>query len=147
VSIGAHPSLVPSTPVFAWSRLSHASLPVHLPLAPADLLKFENASTLKDLMHASSFFLAAGIPLAVMIGSPVSSVVDLVAGVVIPLHAHVGMRSVLFDYVHDVPTQRMTLGALAIFTAGSAIGLTWFNVTDVGLTEGVTSLFVRPKAE
>jgi hypothetical protein len=64
-------------------------------------------------------------------------------GLVIPLHAHIGMRSVVLDYVHDVGTQKAVLAALAVFTVGSAAGLTWFNMNDVGLTEGIKALWIN----
>lgn len=84
--------------------------------------------------------------MALAIGSPVSTVVDLAFGVVIPLHAHIGMRSVLIDYVHDVSTQRIALLILAVFTGGMAVGLTMFNITDVGLTESIKQLWVKQPA-
>lgn len=95
------------------------------------------------MVHYTSYFFAAGIPLSLLIGAPISSICDLVFGVALPVHFHLGMRSVLIDYVHDVPVQRMALGALAIFTAGSALGLTLFNINDVGITEGVKQLFIE----
>ena len=87
--------------------------------------------------------MVAGIPLALALGGPVASVANLACGVVIPLHAHIGMRSVVLDYVHSVPQQRAVLAALAAFTVGSAAGLTYFNLYDVGLTEGVKALWVK----
>ena len=85
----------------------------------------------------------AGIPAALVLGAPVSTLVDLACGVVIPLHAHVGMRSVIVDYVHDKSSREAILLALAGFTVGTAAGLTYFNLADVGLTEGVKALFVK----
>lgn len=77
-----------------------------------------------------------------MLGPPVSSAIDLVAGVVVPLHAHMGMRSVIIDYVHEPSTQQVALAALAVLTVGTAVGLTAFNVGDVGLTRGIKELWV-----
>lgn len=106
-------------------------------------MSFANASTAREAYHYTSYALAGGIPLALVIGSPVSTVVDLAFGLVIPLHAHIGMRSVLIDYVHDVPTQRIALLILAVFTGGMAVGLTMFNITDIGLTESIKQLWVK----
>lgn len=90
--------------------------------------------------------MVVGVPLALVVGDPVAGPVNLLMGLVIPLHAHIGMRSVLLDYVHDVGTQQIALGALAVFTVGSAAGLTWFNMNDVGLTEGLKALWVKQPA-
>jgi len=87
--------------------------------------------------------MVAAVPLALALGGPVATVANLTCGVVIPLHAHIGMRSVVLDYVHSVPQQRAVLAALAAFTVGSAAGLTYFNLYDVGLTEGVKALWVK----
>jgi succinate dehydrogenase hydrophobic anchor subunit len=84
--------------------------------------------------------------MALLVGAPVSTGVDLLCGVVVPLHAHIGMRSIVLDYVHDVSTQRVVLASLALFTVASAAGLTYFNLTDVGLTEGLKALWVAQPA-
>lgn len=106
-------------------------------------MKFKSASASREVYHYTSYALAAGIPAALVLGSPVSTVVDLAFGVVIPLHAHIGMRSVLIDYVHDVSTQRIALLVLAVLTGGTAFGLTMFNIKDIGLTEAIKQLWVR----
>ena len=42
----------------------------------------------------------------------VSTIVDLSLGVVVPLHAHMGVRSVLLDYVHEPSSQSLALAVL-----------------------------------
>jgi succinate dehydrogenase (ubiquinone) membrane anchor subunit len=101
---------------------------------------------MRDVFHYTSYALAGGVPAALLLGAPVSTVVDLALGIVIPVHFHIGMRSVIVDYVHDVSTQRIALGALATVTVLTALGLTKFNLMDVGLTEGITSLWVKQPA-
>ena len=78
-----------------------------------------------------------------LIARAVSTIVDLTLGIVVPLHAHMGVRSVLVDYVHGPTEQTMALAVLAGVTVLTALGLTKFNVTDVGLTEGVKSIFIE----
>jgi succinate dehydrogenase hydrophobic anchor subunit len=114
-----------------------------LPSHPEDLLGFEKHSTARDFFHKTSYAIVAGVPLALICGGPVASVINVACGVVIPLHAHIGMRSVILDYVHVVPQQRVVLAGLAVFTAGSALGLTYFNLYDVGLTEGIKALWIK----
>ena len=130
----------------ADSPASRARASTRPPAHPADLLNFSTHSSARHFFHYTSYAMLAGVPLALAIGDPVSGPVNLVCGVVIPLHAHIGMRSVLLDYVHDVPTQRVWLAGLAAFTVGSAAGLTWFNVYDVGLTEGLKALWIKQHA-
>jgi succinate dehydrogenase (ubiquinone) membrane anchor subunit len=97
----------------------------------------------REAWHYTSYALAAGIPAALVLGGPVASVVDLALGVVIPLHFHIGMRSIIVDYVHDVSMQRMALAALAGVTVLTAVGITKFNLTDEGLTAAVKDLWVQ----
>ena len=108
----------------------------------AVLLKTSKASSVKDIHHYTSYFLAAGIPATLLLGGPVSSVVDVVLGVAIPLHFHIGTRSIIVDYVHERSNQQLALAALAGVTVLTAVGLTKFNLTDVGITAGVKELFV-----
>lgn len=100
-------------------------------------------STAREYYHYTSYALAAGIPAALVLGSPISTLVDFSLGIVIPVHAHMGMRSILIDYVHDPSLQKVALGVLAGVTLLTAIGLTKFNAMDVGLTEGFKQLFVE----
>lgn len=72
-----------------------------------------------------------------------STVVDVAMGVVVPLHAHIGMRSVIVDYIHERTSREALLMALGAFTIGSIAGLTFFNFTDVGLTEGIKTLWKK----
>ena len=86
------------------------------------LLSFKSAASAKEALHYTSYFLAAGLPCALVLGAPVSTVVDFASGLVIPLHAHMGMRGVIIDYVWDVPQQRLALLALAGVTVLTAVG-------------------------
>ena len=95
------------------------------------------------MYHYTSYFLAAGIPAALLLGGPVAGVVDLALGVAIPVHFHIGMRSILVDYVHEATNQRIALAALAGVTLLTAVGLTKFNLTDEGITAAVKDLWVQ----
>jgi hypothetical protein len=57
-----------------------------------------------------------------------------------------GMRAVIVDYVWSVPQQRMALGALAGVTVLMTLGLTKFNLFDVGLTGAIKALYIRQSA-
>jgi hypothetical protein len=51
----------------------------------------------RELHHITAYFLVGGIPAALLIGAPVSSVFDVAFAVFIPLHFHIGMRSVIIE--------------------------------------------------
>ena len=102
------------------------------------------ASTVKEVYHYSSYALAAGVPVALLFGAPMSSVADMVLNVAIPLHTHIGMRSVIVDYIWEPQQQRMALMALAGVTVLTAAALARLNFADVGLSAGVKSLWVAP---
>ena len=110
------------------------------------LLSFKSPAAAKGAQHLTSYFLGAGIPAALVLGEPVSTVVDFGAGLIIPLHAHIGMRGVIIDYIWDVPQQRLALLALAGITVLTAVGLTKFNLFDVGLTGAIRSVYTRQPA-
>jgi succinate dehydrogenase hydrophobic anchor subunit len=147
-------SSVRRTAFFSSSSSSSSSstaaaeeLPAQLQTKREDyLLSFKSAAQAKEALHYTSYFLAFGLPSALVFGAPVSTVVDLVSGVVVPLHAHMGMRAVIVDYVWSVPQQRMALGALAAVTVLMTLGLTKFNLFDVGLTGAIKTLYIRQSA-
>ena len=72
------------------------------------------------------------------------SVADLGLGVLIPLHAHVGMRSVILDYVHG-GAQKTALFVMAGVTVATIGGLTYFNVFDEGILPAVKALWVKQR--
>ena len=104
------------------------------------------ASTVKEVYHYTTYALAAGVPLALLFGAPVSSLADLTMTVAIPLHAHIGMRSVIVDYIWDPSKQRAALMAMGALTVLSAATLARLNLVDEGLSAGVKSLWVKPAA-
>ena len=112
----------------------------------AVLFNFAHSSTAREYYHYTSYALAGGIPAALLMGAPISTLVDFSLGLIIPAHFHMGMRSVLIDYVHDPALQKVALGVLAGVTVLTAVGLTKFNIQDIGLTEGVKQLWVEQDA-
>jgi succinate dehydrogenase (ubiquinone) membrane anchor subunit len=74
--------------------------------------------------------------------------VDLALGVALPLHGHIGMNYVITDYA----TKTLGAGArgparvcMAGFTGITMIGLAKLNLTGVGITETVKSLWYTKK--
>ena len=101
------------------------------------------ASKVTKMYHMTSAGLAAGVPLALLMGAPVTTIADMAFAVMIPLHSHIGMRSVIVDYIWDADKQRaaiLLLGAFTVLTSGALVRL---SLADVGLTQGVKSLWVK----
>lgn len=93
----------------------------------------------------TSYALAAALPASFLVGGFVTTLADIVMGLAIPLHFHMGMRSVLLDYVHDEDQLKAALVLLALVTGVTAVGLLKFNTMDIGMTEGLRQLFVAQK--
>ena len=76
-----------------------------------------------------------------MMGAPLVNVLDFAFAVIIPLHTHIGLRSVIVDYVYNPKQQNMALKVLAGFTVLTAFGMTKLNLMDVGVTGAVKTLW------
>jgi hypothetical protein len=66
---------------------------------------------------------------------------DIGLGLAIPLHFHIGMTSVVADYIHSRPLVR---GAILMLTGVSVVAgaaITYFNLTDVGITGALRLLW------
>ena len=101
-------------------------------------------SSEKSIVHYTAYGMVAGIPASVFIGEPFTAIVDYGLAVAIPAHFYIGMRSVLIDYVPDPSMQKVAIaafGGIALLTAGALIKL---NISDVGITNGVKSLWKKP---
>ncbi len=98
---------------------------------------------MKHLQYYTAYVLLVGTPVALLFGQPISYVFDACAVVAMPLHFHIGLRSVIIDYVDDVSRQKLLLGLLAASTVLTAVGLVKLSLTDIGLTKSVASLWVH----
>lgn len=58
-----------------------------------------------------------------------------------PLHFHIGMTSVIADYIHTRPMVRMALLALTGASLTTSAALTHFNFSDIGITGAIKLLF------
>jgi hypothetical protein len=109
-------------------------------------------SVLRPLHHhptptpARAHRCSAGVPLTLLLGAPVSSLFDMAFAVAIPLHFHVGLRATALDYAHfwlSPAGQKAVYAVMAGITGLTAFGLVKFNLTDVGITQGVKELFIE----
>lgn len=77
-----------------------------------------------------------------------SSLIDFSMGFIIPFHFHIGMRSILVDYMPHVgvtnpKTQANLLYALGAMTLLTAFGLTKLNLGDVGISGAIKSFWIK----
>ncbi|KAJ1968671.1 membrane anchor subunit of succinate dehydrogenase, Sdh4 [Dimargaris xerosporica] len=65
-------------------------------------------------------------------------VTDLLVGVVLPLHCHIGWSAMITDYIQARNFPRLNIlsfWALRLFTVLTLVGCYQFNTNDIGLTE------------
>lgn len=98
----------------------------------------------------SSYALLGGVPLALLTGAPVSTVLDLALGLAIPIHSHIAMRAVFVDYMPHVGIttaegQALCMYILSGVTVVMAFGLAKFNLTDLGISGAVKRLWTNKK--
>lgn len=73
-----------------------------------------------------------------------SHTIDFGLGLILPLHAHVGLAGIILDYL---PARRfpriypVMMGTLYAGTALTGLGLFMFNTKDVGITEAVSRIW------
>jgi len=92
--------------------------------------------------HLSSFGLAALIPLALVSPSSMVFPIDLALGVFLPLHAHIGMKHILNDYVPKQSRSAARWG-LAFATGIAVAGLLKLNLYGSGVTSAAKTLWKK----
>ncbi|KAI9921145.1 hypothetical protein PsorP6_001268 [Peronosclerospora sorghi] len=93
------------------------------------------------LLHLTSVSLMAAVPLAFVLSpSPLAIPVDLAVGVILPVHAHIGMNNVISDYV---PKNARTLARLGWLGATTImfLGLLRVNLKGPGITEVIKTVW------
>ena len=85
--------------------------------------------------------LAIFVPLAIITSpSKFTTLLDLTMGFMIPVHAAVGMKHVVEDYVPRAMRSGAMIGV--VITCGvSVVGLTALNIRGLGITETVLSMW------
>lgn len=85
--------------------------------------------------------LAVLVPAAIITSpSKLTSVFDLAMGFMIPIHAAIGMKHVVEDYVPRAMRSGAMIGV--VITCGvSVVGLTALNFRGLGITETVLSMW------
>ena len=76
------------------------------------------------------------------------SMVDFGLGIIVPLHCHIGFGAIITDYLpkRKFPVvYRFARGALYASTAITIYGLYKYNTEDVGITEGIKTIWAAKK--
>lgn len=101
-----------------------------------------------QMHHKINLALLGVTPIALAAGGALQTPFDLILGVALPLHGHIGMNLVITDYAKKV-AGKGSIGpmrtGLAVFTGTTMLGLLHLNMNGPGITETVKS-FWRPKA-
>ena len=117
----------------------------------ADGYNFVNAdstATMISLHHKMNIAILGLVPVALATSSTALQMpLDLLLGIALPVHGHIGMNLVGTDYFAKVfgktAVAPLRMG-VAVFTGVTMLGLFKLNLTGPGITESVKS-FWRPK--
>ncbi|CAH0480670.1 unnamed protein product [Peronospora belbahrii] len=107
----------------------------------AGIVEADNHVLSVKVLHWTNISLLAAVPLAFVLSpSPLVMPVDLAIGVILPVHAHIGMNNVISDYV---PKNVRTLARLGWLGATSLmfLGLLRVNLEGPGITEVVKTIW------
>ncbi|KAI8889567.1 hypothetical protein K501DRAFT_238375 [Backusella circina FSU 941] len=89
-----------------------------------------------DLERAASLAMIPLVTAQLTLGA--SPVTDVLLGVVLPLHLHIGWDACITDYFNPRKTpilNKLMVATLYATTAGVLVGCYQFNTNDIGLTE------------
>jgi succinate dehydrogenase (ubiquinone) membrane anchor subunit len=92
----------------------------------------------------------ATLPLIVGAFVTTSPIIDMGLGLLLPVHAHMGIDTCITDYVpaRKFPVlNRICKGALYIGTGLTVYGFYKYNTESVGITEGVKQIWQGTKSQ
>eukprot|EP01006_Ploeotia_vitrea_P045366 TRINITY_DN66936_c7_g1_i1.p1 TRINITY_DN66936_c7_g1~~TRINITY_DN66936_c7_g1_i1.p1 ORF type:complete len:199 (+),score=91.76 TRINITY_DN66936_c7_g1_i1:70-666(+) len=102
-------------------------------------------SSATDLMHMTSKGLVVAFPLGLLLSPSFLCVpIDFAMGVVVPIHAHIGMTYVIDDYVPRGSQTAIARGVLLFITLLMLYGLLKVNLCGPGISESVKALWRKP---
>lgn len=107
----------------------------------AGIVEADNHALSVKLQHLTSVSLMGAVPLAFVLSpSPLVLPVDLALGLILPVHAHIGMNNVISDYVPKNVRTFARLGWLGA-TSLMLLGLLRVNLEGPGITEVVKTVW------
>ena len=112
-------------------------------------LEADSTSTMLQIYHKINLAILGLAPIAVLSSSsPLQMPFDVMLGIALPMHGHIGMNLVGTDYVAKFFGKAAVFpfrAGMAGFTGLTMLGLLKLNLQGPGITESVKS-FWRPKA-
>jgi succinate dehydrogenase (ubiquinone) membrane anchor subunit len=72
--------------------------------------------------------------------TPISQPLDIVLGLLLPLHAHFGLNSVVSDYVPK-SFRTVARGSVVLMTLVTIAGITELNISGPGITKTVLGMW------
>jgi len=98
-----------------------------------------------QLFHWTNISAAVLVPVAFILSpSFLNWPVDITLGVILPIHSHIGLETVILDYVPR-SLQSLSIVGLWIVTGLTLLGLLKINLCGSGITESVKSLWRAPQ--
>lgn len=124
----------------------HLHLHLHLHRLPCTHAA-DKAPSAPQIIHKVNMFLLGAAPVALATSpSVVSFPLDLVMGVAIPVHMHIGMNGVISDYV---PKSAQTTARIVLLVVSGVtlLGLMKLNLAGDGISETAKALWRKPAAK
>lgn len=104
----------------------------------------EECQRKNKLYYFTPITLGIAFPLALIAHpSPISLPVDLLLGIVIPIHSQIGMHGVITDYIPR-RSQNVALVIMYIITGLTLAGFLKINLQGGGITNGVKQIYRDP---
>eukprot|EP00903_Cladosiphon_okamuranus_P007970 g7692.t1 len=133
--------------VTAQARQVHSSVPKGSVSGSTNVFNADDGKLGTKLYHAVNMVVLAGAPAAIATSpSALTMPLDLVLGIALPVHAHIGMNYVISDYVPK-SSRGAARGAMLAASVVATLGLLKLNLTGAGLTETLKATWREPKAE
>ncbi|CAM9213955.1 unnamed protein product [Hapterophycus canaliculatus] len=131
----------------AQARRLHSSVPKSSASGSASMLNADDGKLGTKLYHAVNMVVLAGVPAAIATSpSALTMPLDIVLGLAMPLHAHIGVNYVISDYVPKA-SRGVARGAMLAASVMAALGLLKLNLTGAGLTETLKAIWKEPELE
>ncbi|CAN0135563.1 unnamed protein product [Pylaiella littoralis] len=127
------------------ARRLHSSVPKGPISGSVSMLNADDGKLGTKLYHAVNMVALAGVPAAVATSpSALTMPLDVVLGIALPLHAHIGMNYVISDYVPK-SSRGAARGVMLAASVVAALGLLKLNLSGAGLTETLKATWSDPK--
>merc|ERR1712139_219792 len=116
------------------------------------VMKADHSSAALKIMHKTNLVAMAMTPVVFMLPESMSMIItpfNVVLGVVLPIHAHIGFAGIVTDYAPKVSKGFAGPARIALVgvTGLTVIGLLKHNLAGDGMTKSIKSLWVKPESK